>query len=71
MKRELILTLFVILAVIVVLLMISISGSTQSAISDCKQPSGNPPCNANNNATSTMAKILGVKSTFTGCDVMV
>ena len=64
MKHELILTGCVICAVAVVLLMLSTSGSTQSAISDCKQPSGNPPCNVNNNATFNNGQNTGCKVDF-------
>lgn len=44
--------------------MVSRSVSTQSAISDCKQPFGNPPCNSNNNATFNNGQNTGCKVDF-------
>jgi hypothetical protein len=51
-------------ALFVVIAMMSRSGSTQSAISDCLEPFGNPPCNANNNATFNDGKNTGCKVEF-------
>ena len=44
MKREVISGVVAVSALFVVIVILSQSGFTQSAISDCKQPFGNPPC---------------------------
>jgi hypothetical protein len=64
MKREVISSVVAISVLFVVIVMVSRSGSTQSSISDCKQPFGNPPCNANNNATFNDGKNTGCKVEF-------
>lgn len=50
MKREVISSVVAVSMLFVVIVMLSRSGSTQSSISDCKEPFGDPPCKANNNA---------------------
>ena len=45
-------------------MLVSRSGSTQSQISDCKEPFGNPPCKGNNNATFNDGKNTGCKVEF-------
>lgn len=60
MKREFIPSVLAICVLFVVILMVSRSGSTQ--ITNCRQPDGNPPCHSNNNATFD-------NGTNTGCTV--
>jgi len=64
MKREVISGVVAVSALFVVIVVISQSGFTQSAISDCKEPFGNPPCNVNNNATFNDGKNTGCKVDF-------
>jgi hypothetical protein len=64
MKRELISNVAAVSVLFVVIVMFSRSGSTQSSISDCKQPFGNPPCNANNNAKFNDGQNTGCKVDF-------
>ena len=64
MKRQVISSVVAGCALFVVIAMVSRSGSTQSAISDCLEPFGNPPCNANNNATFNNGKTTGCKVEF-------
>lgn len=64
MKLELILSVIVVCVLFVMLLMLSRSGSTQSGISNCKQPFGNPPCNSNNNATFNNGQNTGCTVDF-------
>ena len=49
---------------VVGIVLVSRSGSTQSSISDCKEPFGNPPCNVNNSATFNDGKNTGCKVDF-------
>ena len=63
MKREVISTVAAASLLFVVIVMLSRSADTQTnSISDCKQPFGNPPCNANNNATFKVAGSQSGKS---------
>ena len=71
MKREVISSVVAGCALFVVIVMVSRSGSSQSSISDCKEPFGNPPCNANSNATFNDGKNRGARLNFTGYAVMV
>lgn len=64
MKREAISSVVAGCALFVVIVMVSRSGSSQSSISDCKEPFGNPPCTANNNATFNDGKNTGCKVEF-------
>lgn len=64
MKREVISGVVAVSTLFVVIMILSQSGFTQSAISDCKQPFGNPPCNANNNATFNNGQNTGCKVDF-------
>lgn len=64
MKREFISGTVAVSALLVVIVVLSRSGFTQSAISDCKQPFGNPPCNSNNNATFNDGQNTGCKVDF-------
>lgn len=47
-----------------VIILVSRSGSTQTPISDCKEPFGNPPCKVNNSATFNDGKNTGCKVEF-------
>jgi hypothetical protein len=64
MKREVISSVAAVGLIFFVIVMLSRSGSTQSSISDCKQPSGNPPCNVNNKATFNDGQNTGCKVDF-------
>lgn len=64
MKRKVISCVIGVSALFVVIVVLSRSGFTQSAISDCKQPFGNPPCNVNPNATFNDGKNTGCKVDF-------
>ena len=64
MKREIISSVVAVSVLFAVIMLVSRSGSTQSSISDCKQPFGNPPCIANNNATFNDGKNTGCKVEF-------
>jgi hypothetical protein len=57
MKRALISSVIAVCVLVVGIVLVSRSGSTQSSISDCKEPFGNPPCNVNNSATFNDGKI--------------
>ena len=61
MKRSVISSVVAVCVLCVVIVMISRSASTQTAISDCKQPFGNPPCNVNNSATFNNGANTGCK----------
>ena len=64
MKREIISCVAAVGVLFVVIGMLSRSGSTQSSISDCKQPSGNPPCKANNEAKFNDGQNTGCRVEF-------
>jgi len=64
MKREVMSSAVGVFVLIVVIVLLSRPGSTQTQISDCKQPDGNPPCNQNNNATFNDGKNTGCKVDF-------
>jgi hypothetical protein len=64
MKRGVISSVVAACLLIVIIVLLSRPGSTQTQISDCKQPDGNPPCNANNNATFNDGKNTGCKVDF-------
>ena len=64
MKRLVISSVLGLSVLFVVIVTVSRSGSTQSQISDCKQPFGNPPCKTNNNATFNDGKNTGCKVEF-------
>lgn len=70
MKREVIMSVVAVSVLFVVIVMLSRSGSTQTQISDCKQPFGDPPCKANNDAKFNDGKNTGCTVEFTGCDAM-
>lgn len=64
MKRLVISSVVAVCVLCAVNILISRSGSTQSAISDCKEPFGNPPCTANNNATFNDGRNTGCRVEF-------
>ena len=64
MKREVIWSVIAAVCMLFAGIMVTRSGSTQSQISDCKEPFGNPPCNVNNNATFNDEKNTGCKVDF-------
>ena len=64
MKREVISGIVAVSALFVVIVVLSRSGFTQSGISDCKEPFGDPPCNVNNNAKFNDGKNTGCKVDF-------
>jgi hypothetical protein len=64
MKRLVISSVVAVCVLLTVIILISRSGSTQSQISDCKEPFGNPPCKADNNATFNDGKNTGCKVEF-------
>ena len=59
MKRLAILSVVAVCVLCAVIILMSRSGATQSQISDCKEPFGNPPCKADNNATFNDGKNTG------------
>ena len=63
MKHDLISSVGALCALVVVIVMFSWSGSTQTQISDCKEPFGNPPCK-NANANFNDGKNTGCKVEF-------
>lgn len=70
MKRLVISSVVAVCVLLTVIILISRSGSTQSQISDCKEPFGNPSCKVNNNATFNDGKNTGCRLNFTGYDAM-
>lgn len=64
MKRPVISSVVAVCVLCAVVILISRSGSTQSQISDCKEPFGNPPCKVNNSATFNDGKNTGCKVEF-------
>jgi hypothetical protein len=70
MKRLVISSVVAVCVVCAVIMLLSRSGSSQSQISDCKEPFGNPPCKANNSATFITGKTRGARLNFTGYDAM-
>lgn len=64
MKRGVISSVLAICVLVVAIVLVSRSGSTQSQISDCKAPFGNPPCNVNKSATFNDGKNTGCKVDF-------
>ena len=64
MKRGVISSVVAGCVLIVVIVLLSRPGSTQTQISDCKEPFGNPPCNVNNSATFNDGKNTGCKVDF-------
>jgi hypothetical protein len=64
MKRLVISSVVAVCVVCAVIMLLSRSGSSQSQISDCKEPFGNPPCKANNSATFNNGQNTGCKVEF-------
>lgn len=64
MKYKVISSVIAVCVLLAVIMLVSRSGSTQSQISDCKEPFGNPPCKENNNATFNDGKNTGCKVEF-------
>jgi len=64
MKRLVILSVVAVCVLCAVIILMSRSGATQSQISDCKEPFGNPPCKADNKATFNDGKTTGCKVEF-------
>lgn len=64
MKRLVISSVVAVCVLSAVIILMSRSGSTQTQISDCKEPFGNPPCKTNNNATFNDGKNTGCKVEF-------
>jgi hypothetical protein len=64
MKCKVISSVVAVCVLLAVIMLVPRSGSTQSQIRDCKEPFGNPPCKANNNATFNDGKNTGCKVEF-------
>lgn len=64
MKPQIISIVIVVCVLIVGILLVSRSGSTQFQISDCKEPDASQPCNTNNNATFNSGANTGCKVDF-------